>query len=102
MKSSMEPFRNSKSLTLHTSKLSVSSAFSSDLAEVAELFGELQDARQLADYDYEDAGGTVGLSWASDYVSKARRLFVAWDRAKTTEEAKLFLTSLIFGNKWAK
>jgi hypothetical protein len=102
MKISMEPFRSSKSLASHTSKLNVSSAFSPDVAEVAELFGELQDARQVADYDFADAGGTVGLSWASDCVGKARRLFAAWDRAKTTEEAKLFLASLIFGNKWAK
>ena len=71
MKNSMEPFRSTKGLALHSSRLSVSSVFSPDIAEVAELFGELQDARQIADYDFEDAGGIVGLSWASDCVGKA-------------------------------
>ena len=102
MKKAMEPFYSSQNFPAHSARLGVSCAFSSDIAEVAELFSQLQDSRQLADYDIDDTAGVVGLPWASDCVDKARRLFAAWDRAKTTEEARFFLASLVFGNKWSK
>jgi hypothetical protein len=102
MKNAMAAFLTPESLRKLSAELSVSCAFSYELAEIARAFGELQDARHLADYDVVDSGGSVGLSWASECVDKAKRIFEAWNRAKSTDEARLFLASLIFGNKWAK
>jgi len=102
MKNAMASFITQDSLKRLSSDIGVACAFSPDIAEIAKAFGELQDARHLADYDVMDSEGKVGLSWASECVDKAERIFEAWDRAKTTDEARLFLASLIFGNKWAK
>ena len=102
MKKAMEPFRNKQNFPVHSAHLGVLCRYSPDLAEVAEMFDELQDARQVADYDIEDSKGMVGLSWASNCVNKAERLFDAWNRVKASDEAKFFLASLIFGNKWSR
>jgi hypothetical protein len=102
MKNAMEIFQDQQKFPQHSTKLGIPCGFSSDIAEIAELFGELYYARQFADYEVEDSKGTVKHSWASGWVDKARLVFDDWDRAKSTEEAKFFLASLIFGNKWAK
>jgi hypothetical protein len=102
MKIAMESFRTRDSCTALSANLGVPCAFSPDLGEIAKAFGELQDARHLADYDVVDSNGTVGLAWASDSFDKAKRIFEAWERAKPTDEARLFLATLIFGTKWAK
>jgi hypothetical protein len=102
MRNAMESFRTPKSCTTLSANIGIQCAFSPDIAEIAKAYGELQDARHLADYDVVDSNGTVGLAWASDNFEKAKRLFDAWERAKSTEEAKLFLAALIFGARWAK
>lgn len=102
MKKAMEPFRSKQNFPVHSANLGVLCCYSPDLAEVAELFDELQDARQVADYDIEDSRRTISLSWASNCVNKAERLFDAWNRAKASDEAKFFLASLIFGSKWSR
>ena len=102
MKNAMESFRTQDSCTKLSANIGIPCAFSPDLAEIAKAYGELQDARHLADYDVVDSNGTVGLAWASDSFDKAKRIFEAWERAKSTDEARLFLATLIFGTKWAK
>jgi hypothetical protein len=102
MKNAMESFRTRESCAKLSSNIGIVCAFSVDLAEIAEAFGELQDARHLADYDVVDSKRTIGLAWASDCFDKAKRIFEAWDRAKSADEAKLFLATLIFGTKWAR
>ena len=102
MKNAMESFRTKDSCATLSANIGIHCAFSPDLAEIAKAYGDLQDARHLADYDVVDSGGAVGLAWASNSFDKAKRIFEAWDRAKTTDEARLFLATLIFGTKWAK
>ncbi len=102
MKNAMELFRTPESCAKLSANLGIPCPFSADLAEIAKAYGELQDARHLADYDVVDSSGTVGLAWASDSFDKANRIFEAWERAKSTDEARLFLATLIFGAKWAK
>ena len=65
-------------------------------------FGDLQDDRHLADYDVVDFGAKISLLWAKENLNKAKLLFDAWDRVQSTEEAKVFLAAVIFGNKWVK
>ncbi len=102
MKNAMDSFRTPDSCTKLAANIGIPCAFSPDLAEIAKAYGELQDARHLADYDVVDSNGTVDLAWASDSFDKAKRIFEAWERAKSTDEAKLFLANLIFGARWAK
>lgn len=102
MKNAMESFRTQDSCAKLSANIGIPCAFSFDLAEIAKAYGELQDARHLADYDVIDTNGTVGLAWASDCFEKARRIFAAWERTRTSDEARLFLAALIFGAKWAK
>lgn len=102
MKKAMASFLTADSVKRLPETVRVPCTFSRDLAEIAQTFAELQDARQLADYDVVDAEGIVSLSWASDCLDRARRTFEAWDRAKATDEAALFLAALVFGAKWIK
>lgn len=102
MKNAMGYFLTPESLKRLSIEIGVPCIFSHDIAEIAKAFGELQDDRHLADYDVTDAQGKVGLSWASECVDKAKRIFEAWDRSKSTDAARLFLASVIFGNRWAK
>jgi uncharacterized protein (UPF0332 family) len=102
MKNAMESFRTRESCARLSANIGISCEFSRDLAEIAKAYGELQDARHLADYDVADSDGTVGLAWASDCFEKARRIFEAWDRTQSMDEARLFLATLMFGARWAK
>jgi hypothetical protein len=101
MRDAMAPFRDSKKWSDFSIDLGIPCIFSPDLAVIAQLYAELQDARHLADYDVIDAKGTVDLSWATDCLDKAKLAFDAWNRIKSTDEARLFLATLIFSVKWA-
>lgn len=102
MKNAMQSFVSPDSLKKLSTDTGISCVFNRDVADVAKVFGDLYDAREFADYDVVDSMGTVEFSWASSWVDKAKLAFDAWDRAKSTDEAQLFLASLIFGNKRAK
>ncbi len=102
MRNAMVPFSDSKKWNDFSASLGIPCVFSPDLAVIAQAYAELQDARHIADYDVVDAKGTVGLLWASDCLDKAKLVFDAWNRVKPTDEARLFLATLIFGVKWAK
>jgi glutaredoxin-related protein len=104
MRDAMAPFSDSnkwKDFSTKPGMIGVPCVFSQDLAVIAQTYAELQDARELADYDVVDAKGTIGRLWASDCLDKSRRAFDAWNRVKSTDEARLFLATLIFGVKWA-
>jgi hypothetical protein len=98
-KAAMQSFVTRDSVKSLAKDPGVSCNYNQDIADIAKAFGELQDARELADYDVVDSGATVGFSWAKDWVDKATLIFDAWDRAKSTDDAKLFLAYLIFRNK---
>ncbi len=102
MKNAMASFLTPESLNKFSKEIGIPCVYSRDIAEVARAFGELQDARHLADYDVIDFEGKVGLPWALECVNKAGRVFEAWDRANSAEIARVFLASMILGNKWAK
>jgi hypothetical protein len=101
MRDAMAQFSDANKWKMFSTNLGIPCVFSPDLAMIAQAYAELQDARYSADYDVVDAKGIVGLLWASDCLDKARLAFDAWNRVKSTDEARLFLTTLIFGVKWA-
>lgn len=101
MRDAMAPFSDSNKWNTFSIGLGIPCVFSPDLAVISQAYAELQDARHLADYDVIDANGSVDLSWASDCLDKAKLAFDAWSRVKSTDEARLFLATLIFGVKWA-
>jgi hypothetical protein len=101
MRDAMAPFSDSNKWNVFSTNLGIPCVYSPDLAVIAQAYAELQDARHLADYDVIDTKGTVGLIWASDCLDQARLAFDAWNRVKVTDEARLFLATLIFGVKWA-
>jgi hypothetical protein len=102
MKNAMQSFVTQDSLKNLTKDTGISCVYNKDIADIARAFGQLYEAREFADYDVVDSGGTVEVLWASDWVDKSKLAFDAWGRARSTDEAKLFLASLIFGNKRAK
>lgn len=102
MKNAMSPFRTVESCAVFSKAIGVPCIFSIDLAEIAQAFADLQDARHAADYDVEDSEGIVGFSWASDCLERAIYVFNAWRRVNGSTDAKLFLASLAFGSKWGK
>jgi len=69
------------------------------LISVARSFVRLQDERHKADYD-------VALRFdraaAQDAVALATQLFTDWDAIKNTEDAHVFLASLMFWKLWSK
>jgi hypothetical protein len=101
MRDAMAPFSDPIKWNAFSTSLGIPCVFSADLAVIAQAYAVLQDARHLADYDVVDANGSVSPSWASDCLNKARLAFDAWNRAKSTDAARLFLATLIFGVKWA-
>jgi hypothetical protein len=102
MKNGMAYFLTPESIRKFSADTVLPCNFSHDLSEIAKAFGDLQEARNLADYDILDSEGTVHILWASDCLEKAKRIFEAWHRTQETDEAKLFLACLIPGTKWAR
>jgi hypothetical protein len=100
MRDAIAPFSDQNKWNTFSTNLGIPCVFASDLAVIAQAYAELQDARHIADYDVVDAKGIVGLLWASDCLDKARLAFDAWNRVKSTDEARLFLATLMFGVKW--
>lgn len=66
MKNAMARFLTQDGVRRLSEEIAVPCAFSQDIATIARVFGELQDARHLADYDVVDSESKVGLSWASE------------------------------------
>ena len=102
MKNGMQAFVTVESLKKLSTDTGISCVYDKDIAGIARAFSQLYDAREFADYDVVDSGGAVKFSWASDWVDTTKLAFDAWDRVKSSNEAKLFLASLIFGNKRAR
>src|SRR5271168_1211493 len=72
MKNAMASFLTQESLKRFSAETGISCIYSGDIADIAKAFGEVQEARHLADYDVLDSDGTVGFSWALDCVVKAK------------------------------
>jgi hypothetical protein len=72
------------------------------LANVAQSFVDLRQARQIADYDALDANGEINLRWAQECLADAGAAFRDWNVEKNSEGARVFLAALIFGKDWNK
>jgi len=70
---------------------------SQELASVANIFKELQEARHSADYDLLKQFNPVD---ADTMVQKAERVFNDWKMEKRSKNAPVFLAALIFGKDW--
>jgi hypothetical protein len=104
MRDAMAPFSDPKKWKTFSTKpgmLGIPCVFSPDLAAIAQAYSELQDARHSADYDVVDTKSTVGLLWATNCLDKTKQAFNAWSQVESTDEARLFLATLIFGVEWA-
>ena len=69
------------------------------LVSVARSFVRLQDARHKADYDVAQRFDRAA---AQDAVALATQLFADWDAIKNTDDAHVFLASLMFWKLWSK
>jgi len=72
------------------------------LANVAQSFVDLQEARYVADYDVLDASGEINLDWASECLAIADAAFRDWNVEKDSEVARVFLAALILSKHWGK
>jgi uncharacterized protein (UPF0332 family) len=70
-----------------------------ELASVANIFKELQEARHLADYDVLKQFNPID---ADTMVQKAEKVFKDWKTEKSSNNAPVFLAALIFGRDWNK
>jgi hypothetical protein len=73
-----------------------------ELANVADAFVVLQEARYLANYDILDSNRQISLRWAQDCVEKAENAFRDWKMEMNSPGAKVFLAALILGQRWNK
>ena len=72
------------------------------LANVAQSFVDLQEARYIADYDVLDANGEINLLWAQECLKDAEAAFQDWNVEKASEGARVFLAALILSKHWGK
>ncbi len=70
-----------------------------ELSSIASSFKELQEARHAADYDVlRQLDPTDALT----LVQKAEKVFKDWKSEKNSNNAPVFLASLMFGKSWNK
>ena len=77
----------------------VISAVPADLQTVARMFIKLQEVRHDADYNRR---ARYRRQQALDAVADAQTAFDAWTRVRSSAEAKVFLTSLLVGDRWRR
>jgi hypothetical protein len=82
--------------------IGLSELISPRLANVAQSFVDLQEARYLADYDVLNAAGEINLRWAQESLAKADAAFRDWNMEKNSEGARVFLAALMLGKHWGK
>jgi hypothetical protein len=68
-----------------------------DLKTVAEAFGTLQEARHGADYD---VSRTFRRQEALEFVESARQAFLAWERVRRTDDARVYLACFHLWKRW--
>lgn len=72
---------------------------SRDLSQVASTFVDLQQARHDADYDLSLK---LNRSEVLLRVREVERAFASWKSVRGTDEAKVFLTSLLVDKQWRR
>lgn len=84
---------------LEEKAIALPTAISSVLADIADGFRTLQEERHRADYDVQASFDRIKTL---ELVTMAEKLFVDWQMEKETENAKVFLASLMFWKAWRK
>jgi hypothetical protein len=59
----------------------------------------LQEARHKADYDLAEQ---FDRTTVQGLVNNAEQVFRLWDRVRNTDDARVFLASLMFWKLWSK
>lgn len=72
---------------------------SPELRRVAKTFVELQEARHAADYDLSATYNRVDTV---EFLNQTERAFDDWRHIQGSDEAKVFLSALMFAKRWAK
>jgi len=69
------------------------------ITAIAHAFVQLQEERHKADYDVADR---FDRARAQNAVALAAQLFSDWNAIRTSDDARVFLSSLLFWNIWNK
>lgn len=72
---------------------------SADIVRIAQTFVQLQQARHDADYDLAKV---FTRSEARELVKQVRWAFDTWHKVKKQDDARLFLGSILTGDRWEK
>jgi uncharacterized protein (UPF0332 family) len=75
----------------------IAAPLSQDIANVADAFVELQEARHAADYDTSEVFTRPDVLAMIDNVDQA---FTSWKTVKETPNANVFLAALLLEKKW--
>jgi hypothetical protein len=70
-----------------------------DLRRVAEVFGDLQQARHDADYNLRKL---FTRNMVQTYITDVTTAQQSWQRIRRSDDAKLFLTSLLLWKLWKR
>jgi hypothetical protein len=89
---------NSRTLPSHVGVI-LSPAIAAPLTAVARTFVHLQEERHKADYDVSD---TFDRSRVQGLIKEAEQLFADWDSIRDSDDARVFLSALIFWKLWSK
>ena len=71
----------------------------SDLALVANTFVDLQSYRHLADYDTTDTWSRLQVL---AHIQAVENAITAWKKVRSSNDAKVFLTSLLLYKQWQR
>jgi hypothetical protein len=71
----------------------------SEIVDIAKNFVLLQEARHKADYDLAEQ---FDRTTVQGLVNNAEQVFRLWDRVRNTDDARVFLASLMFWKLWSK
>ena len=73
--------------------------FSAEFRQIAKAFVDLQEARHLADYDLGSPHDRASVLLS---VEQAREAITSWRAVRGTDEAHVFLTALLLGDRWSR
>lgn len=74
-----------------------------ELKNIANAFSSLQEFRHEADYDLSQAASTrITRTFVRSQIIEAHNAIAAWERIKSSDEAKIFLTALLFRSRLLK
>ena len=97
MKQAASAFR-SNNLPQHV-RVIASDPLPIEIVDIAGLFVLLQEARHKADYDLTEQFDRTRVQ---GLVNNAERVFALWNIVRDTDDARVFLSSMMFWKLWSK